>query len=271
MNFEKPIQSANAIIELKDIVAKLRSPKEGCPWDIEQTHLSLIPYLLEEAYEVADAIRHKNEENLKEELGDLLLQVVLHAQIAEEGQRFCLEDIAKSISQKLIRRHPHVFGNQKANNIEEVRKIWESIKIKEKKLDTPKQSISDDLKKRIRSQSAISGSMQISQTITKLGFESNNFECIWEKVNKQLIDLKETLETKKVTHAEEKLGDLLFTLITISNHNKINPEEALARSNKRFLERFSFIESTLAKEISKYSLKELREIWKISKESISQS
>ena len=178
MNVQKTIDSKQTFSKLTNIVSKLRSPIGGCPWDKEQTHHSLIPYLLEEAHEVADAIRNGTDDNLKEELGDLLLQIFLHAQIAQEEKRFCLEDIAETLNQKLIRRHPHVFSNTKVKDLEEIKKNWDSIKRNEKPIITSKSPVSDNLKNKIRSRSAITGAMEISKNVSKAGFEWKNLESV---------------------------------------------------------------------------------------------
>ena len=156
---------SDALKRLIDVVAQLRNPTTGCPWDLEQTHTSLVPYVLEEAHEVADAIRHGDDEDLKEELGDLLLQVVLHAQIAGEAQRFDLDAIATGISDKLIRRHPHVFGDAKAKSSEDVRRSWEAIKMEEQAatLNSTTSPLSDRLRSKVRGLPALAGAMTISK------------------------------------------------------------------------------------------------------------
>ena len=262
---EAPLE---AIVELMDVVAKLRTPQGGCPWDLDQNHRSLIPYVLEEAHEVVDAIRNQDDENLKEELGDLLLQIVLHAQIAQEGNRFCFEDIAKEINNKLIRRHPHVFGSESLKNSDEANKSWESIKMKEKPISPSKSPLTDHLRRKLRSQSAIAGAMEISKKTASAGFEWQTIEDIWKKVDEELKELKQALEKKDLSNAEEELGDVIFTLINIGRWCKLSPEEGLAGCNQRFLDRFSYVESTLEDDISKYSLNELSAAWKIAKRTV---
>ena len=181
--------------QLIEVVTKLRSPDGGCPWDREQTHASLVPYVLEEAHEVADAIRHGDDAHLKEELGDLLLQVLLHAQIAAEEQRFDLDAVAQGLTTKLIRRHPHVFGDAEACDSEAVRSIWEEIKAKERS-DTgaPTQSpLSDRLLSKIRGMPALAGAMTISKKAAKAGFEWDDMAGVWAKVHEELDELKEAV------------------------------------------------------------------------------
>ena len=158
--------------QLIDVVARLRDPDEGCPWDLEQTHASLVPYVLEEAHEVADAIRHGDEAHLKEELGDLLLQVVLHAQIAQEENHFDLSNVADGISEKLIRRHPHVFSDAVASDTAAVKETWEAIKAGERGEQPPSTSpLSDALAVKVRGMPALAGAMTISKKAAKAGFE----------------------------------------------------------------------------------------------------
>ena len=162
MKCEKASKTAKAINNLVNIVEQLRDPINGCPWDIEQTHTSLISFVLEEAHEVTHAIRAKNATNLKEELGDLLLQIILHAQIAKEKESFDLLDIAEGITTKLIRRHPHIFQEKEKLSIDEVKLQWEKIKLKENTLTTSNSPVSDQLKTKMQSQSAINGAIHIS-------------------------------------------------------------------------------------------------------------
>ncbi len=254
-----------AIRELITIVAALRSPVGGCPWDLAQTHNSLIPYLLEEANEVADAIRNGDDDNLKEELGDLLLQIVLHTQIAEDENRFCLKEVAESINQKLIRRHPHVFGNENLETINEVKKSWELIKRAEKPFLQSKSPISDGLKRKVRSQTPIYGAMEISKKTANKGFKWENVESIWDKVDEELRELKEALNKKDFSNAQEELGDIIFTLINIAHWFDLNPEEGLNGTNQRFLDRFSYFESNLEGNFSKHSSNDLFKLWKTAK------
>ena len=195
-------QTLDALAELIAVVARLRDPEGGCPWDLEQTHASLVPYVLEEAHEVADAIRHGDDRHLAEELGDLLLQVVLHAQIAAEEQRFDLESITRGISAKLIRRHPHVFADGEAADSDAVRASWEAIKAAEKAVQAEQTSsessaaspstspLSDRLAGKVRGQPALAGAMTISKKAAAAGFEWDDMAGVWEKVHEELDELK---------------------------------------------------------------------------------
>lgn len=261
----------DALQELIAVVAKLRDPDGGCPWDLEQTHQSLVPYVLEEAHEVADAIRHGDDAHLKEELGDLLLQVVLHAQIAQEEQRFDLEAIAQGISEKLIRRHPHVFGDAIAEDSAAVKDTWEAIKASEKGEAPPSASpLSDRLAGKVRGQGALAGAMTISKKAAKAGFEWDDMNGVWEKVHEELDELKEAVASGDKRHAQEELGDVLFTLVNVARWCGIEPEEGLAGTNRRFLDRFSRVEAALGGDLQGRSIRELEGLWQQAKAQIRQ-
>ena len=259
-----------AIQRLIDVVAQLRDPATGCPWDLEQTHASLLPYVLEEAHEVADAIRQGSDVDLKEELGDLLLQVVLHAQIAREQQRFDLDAIADGIRDKLIRRHPHVFGDAVASTSDEVRRSWEAIKLQEQAeaLAGSSSPLSDRLRTKVRGLPALAGAMTISKKAAKAGFEWDDMAGVWEKVHEELDELKEAVANGDKGHAQEELGDLLFTLVNVARWCSIEPEKGLAGTNQRFLDRFSRVEAALEGDLQGRSINELEALWKQAKAAI---
>lgn len=262
--------STEALEQLIDVVARLRDPNDGCPWDLEQSHQSLIPYVLEEAHEVADAIRYGDDNHLKEELGDLLLQVLLHAQIGSEEQRFDLTDVADAIRTKLIRRHPHVFGNEDAKDSASVRRNWEQIKAAEQAnaRRNSRSPLSDRLALKIRSSPALAGAMCISKQAAKAGFEWENFAGVWDKVNEELDELKEAVASGDTTHAQEELGDVLFTLVNVARWIGIDPEEGLAGTNQRFLDRFSRVEAALSGNLQGRNIDELEQLWKQAKADI---
>jgi len=261
---------SDAIQRLIDVVAQLRDPATGCPWDLKQTHESLVPYVLEEAHEVADAIRHGDDNHLREELGDLLLQVVLHAQIAREEQRFDLDAIADGIRDKLIHRHPHVFGDAEAGSIDEVRRSWDAIKLEEQAeaLAGSSSPLSNRLKTKVRGLPALAGAMTISKKAAKAGFEWDDMAGVWKKVHEELDELKEALASGNRDHAQEELGDLLFTLVNVARWCQIEPEEGLAGTNQRFLDRFSRVESALSGDLQGRSIHELEALWRQAKASI---
>ena len=267
--------TSEALQELIEVVGRLRHPEEGCPWDLEQTHASLVPYVLEEAHEVADAIRHGDDDHLREELGDLLLQVVLHAQIAHEEQRFDLAQVARGISAKLIRRHPHVFANPEANNSgakdsEAVRQSWEAIKAAERAnaLVESNSPLTDQLAQKARGLPALAGAMTISKKAAKAGFEWDDMAGVWHKVHEELDELKEAVANEDKAHAQEELGDVLFTLVNVARWCGIDPEEGLAGTNRRFLNRFSRVEAALEGNLQGKSIAELETLWQQAKAQI---
>lgn len=258
--------------QLESVVARLRDPVSGCPWDLEQTHASLVPYVLEEAHEVADAIRHGDDRHLKEELGDLLLQVVLHARIGEEEQRFDLDAIATAISEKLIRRHPHVFGQATADSSEALRATWEAIKAAERAEraggEASSSPLSDQLAGKVRGQPALAGAMTISRKAAKAGFEWEDLTGVWDKVHEELDELKEAVASGDSGHAQEELGDVLFTLVNVARWCGLDPEAGLAGTNQRFLDRFSRVESALGGDLQGRSIQELEQLWQQAKAAI---
>ena len=265
-------QHQDPLRRLENLVARLRDPAEGCPWDLEQTHQSLTPYVLEEAHEVADAIRHGDDQHLKEELGDLLLQVVLHARIAEEDKRFDLNAVAAGISEKLIRRHPHVFADAEARDSEAVRISWEAIKAQERAgaraAAVSASPLSDQLASKVRGQPAVSAAMTISRKAAKAGFEWEDIAGVWSKVNEELEELKDAICSGDKAHAQEELGDVLFTLVNVARWCEISPEEGLAGTNQRFLDRFSRVEAALEGDLQGQSIETLEGLWQQAKQAI---
>lgn len=294
---QPPDASLPALSELIAVVAQLRDPEAGCPWDLAQSHASLVPYVLEEAHEVADAIRHGDDDHLAEELGDLLLQVLLHAQIASEEGRFDLESISRRLSAKLIRRHPHVFKEQgeagahrgRSGDPTAVTETWEAIKAQEQAERSaqaaagaittraadaapPASPLSARLAGKVRGQPALAGAMTISRKAAAAGFEWDTIEGVWEKVHEELEELKEAVAEARCsgdhTHAEEELGDVLFTLVNVARWCGLDPEAGLAGTNRRFLDRFSRVEAALGGDISGRSIRELEGLWQQAKAEI---
>jgi len=291
------------LAELIAIVERLRDPVSGCPWDLEQTHESLIPYVLEEAHEVADAIRQGESDPLCEELGDLLLQVVLHARIAQEAGRFDLAAIARAINAKMVRRHPHVFGPDGTANPDQrpdrpadaaaVRVRWEAIKLAEKQAaaaanpaasnpaaastaaaaggagtPTSASPLSDQLAGKLRGQSALAGAMTISRRAAAAGFEWDDLAGVWAKVDEELDELRQALAQGDPTHAQSELGDVLFTLVNLARWSNLDPEAGLAGTNRRFLDRFSRVEAALGGVLGGRPLAELETHWRQAKDQI---
>lgn len=247
--------------ELIDVVAKLRAP-DGCPWDREQTHTSLRPNMLEEAYEAIDAIDENDMAHLREELGDVLLQVLLHSQIASESNEFTLDDVAKELKEKLIHRHPHVFGTAKINNADDVLKTWDKLKSEEK---TERKSAMDGLS---RSQAALISAQKISKRAVKTGFEWPNEESLYDCVMSEIEEFKEAEIEKDKNHMEEEMGDILFAIVNLARWNKIDAEQALLKANKKFEKRFRKMEDLATKPLNDYSFEEFDNLWKQAKKSL---
>lgn len=248
------------INDLKKTMIFLRGA-EGCPWDRKQTHMSIRECVIEEAYEVVEAIENDDIENMVEELGDLLLQVVFHSQIADEEGYFNFEDVTKQICEKLIRRHPHVFKDKVANNIDEALESWEEIKNLEKQV----KSYTDKLQKIPRAMSPLSRGYKIQKVAAEIGFDWPDISGAIEKVNEELQELMEAYESMEMDKVEEELGDLFFSLINFSRFLKINPDIALSRTNTKFIKRFGFIEENAEKDLKQMTLEEMDLLWEKSK------
>jgi len=258
MNFE------NEFEKLLYVMEKLRGP-DGCPWDKKQDLYSLKPYIIEEAYEVVEALEKENMDLLKEELGDLLLQVIFQAQIGKERKLFDIDDIIKGIVAKLIRRHPHVFGEKKVKSVQEVNKTWEEIKQKERIINKEGSILSDISK----IQPSLNQAYEVQQKAAEVGFDWNEIEEVIAKIEEELEELKEVIDDEDTDKIEDEMGDLLFAAVNLSRFKSINPEIALLRTINKFKKRFQYIETSLNKhnkDINKMSLKELDKFWEEAKE-----
>lgn len=244
--------------ELISVIAKLRAP-DGCPWDREQTHQTLRPNMLEEAYEAVDAIDENDMAHLKEELGDVLLQVLLHSQIASEHGDFNIEDVAKELKDKLIHRHPHVFGEVKVRNAQEVKKNWDILKAEEK---TERKSIMDGIS---RSQAALMSAQKISKRAVKVGFEWPDEESLYDCFYSEIEEFKQAKKEQNKEHMEEEFGDILFAAVNLARWNKIDAEQALLKANKKFEKRFRKMEELATKPLEEYSFQEYDNLWKQAK------
>src|SRR5574344_1536082 len=247
--------------ELIEVIKRLRAPN-GCPWDREQTHYSLRPNMLEEAYEAVDAIDDNDIKHLREELGDVLLQVLLHSQIADDEGDFNLDDVAKELNEKLIHRHPHVFGDVKVKNQQEILENWDKLKQEEK---THRKSMMDGISK---SQSALMSAQKISKRAVKVGFEWDKSETLWDCVNSELEEFREAVEEKDKTHMEEEMGDIFFSIVNLARWNKLDAEQCLLKANKKFMKRFRKMEELALKPLSEYSFEEFDKLWKDAKREI---
>ena len=247
--------------ELIDVIAKLRAP-DGCKWDREQTHMSLRPNMLEEAYEAVDAIDNDDMKHLKEELGDVLLQVVLHSQIAAEEGAFTIEDVAKGIKDKLIHRHPHVFGDVKVSSTQDILDNWERLKAEEKK---HRKSAMDGISK---AQSALMSAQKISKKAVKTGFEWPSEESLYECIHSEYKEFQEAVKEQNKEHMEEEFGDILFATVNLARWNKIDAEQALLKANKKFMARFRKMEELAVKPLEDYSFEEFDQLWKSAKKQV---
>lgn len=254
-----------ALQELIEVVAKLRDPDGGCPWDLAQTPQTLKQYVIEEAYEVVDAIKSEDKNHIAEELGDLLLQVVLQAQIFQEYGDFSLKEVAQGISQKLIRRHPHVFGDVSVRNVDEVHQNWEQIKAAEKGEVPNNHQLSHKLSGYTRKLPPLTATMKISQKAAAAGFEWENINGVWEKFHEELQEFEQALAEETPARQEAELGDLLFTIVQIARWKNLDPSEALQGTNQRFIRRLKIMESVADRPLSDYSLSELETLWQKAK------
>ncbi len=268
---QKHSDTLAAIQELIEVVAKLRSPDGGCPWDLAQTPESLTPYVIEEAYEVVDAIKNGDKEAIAEELGDLLLQVVLQAQIASESGQFSLKEISQGISQKLIRRHPHVFGDVSVQSVDEVRQNWEQIKAAEKGESSPEtQKLSTKLSRYGRTLPPLTAAMKISQKAAAVGFEWENIDGVWDKFHEELAEFQQAVAQETPARQQAELGDILFALIQLARWHHLDPSAALQGTNQRFVQRLEKMEAVVDRPLSDYSLDELEKLWQQAKIKLAQ-
>ncbi len=284
---------STALQGLVAIVAQLRDPQRGCPWDLAQTPQSLIPYILEEAYETVDALERGQIPEITEELGDLLLQVVLQAQIAQDLGQFTLADVAQGISEKLIRRHPHVFGDRTTpptttNNpptIATVATRWDEIK-RQERLDrglSPVASLSEKLSKYNQTHPPLTAALKISIAASAAGFEWDCVEDVWGKFEEELGELKEAIADgpEHQAHQQAELGDLLFTIVNLARWYGLDPQAALRGSNQRFVQRFERVENAVqalgdpskpgSRSMQDYSVAELEALWQAAKQALAQS
>ncbi len=281
-NCPSPPSPENPAFNLVDIMATLRGP-QGCPWDREQTTESLKPYLLEEVYEVLEAIDAKDPASLKEELGDLLLQILFHSQIALENGHFSYREVEEALGNKLIRRHPHVFKQEDGSapaNSREVLQQWEQLKQQEK---TSQKTTSSILSSIPKTSPALLKALQVQKRASRVGFDWKTIEPVLQKFKEELDELyAATADTAKAHHSpqeifssdkldpaiEEELGDALFSLVNISRFLRINPEEALRKSTNKFISRFQYVESQAivqGKQVNDFPLKILEQWWKEAK------
>ena len=247
--------------ELITIVKRLKAP-DGCPWDREQTNASLLPYFLEEAYEVIESVDNENWFELKEELGDILLHVIFQAVLAEENGHFNINDSLDNVNEKLVRRHPHVFGDAKADKAFHAKQNWEAEKHKEKNRKSRLDGVPKTLPALIRAQ-------RLQQKASYAGFDWDKVEQVWDKIHEEILELKEAQSNNTKEHIAEEIGDVLFSIVNLARFLDIPAEDALRRTNKKFTDRFSQVEAELKKRgkmVEDSSLEEMDAIWNEAKQ-----
>ena len=246
--------------ELVQIMARLRG-ENGCPWDREQTHASIKPYLLEETYEVLESIDENDPAKLEEELGDLALQVVFHAQMADEVGLFTIADVLRGINEKLRRRHPHIFGDVKADTAQEVLFNWEQIKKVEREKAQGRASLLDGVPRELP---ALLRAHRLQEKASRVGFDWNEARQVFQKVEEELAELRAAMESEQPDRMEAELGDLLFSLVNLGRFIAVNPEDALRKTIARFIDRFQYIEEELARRGTapgQVTLEEMDALW----------
>jgi MazG family protein len=254
--------------ELAAVMERLRAPG-GCPWDHEQTYASLAQYLLEEAYETFDAIQHADKTGdtteLKEELGDLLLQVVFHSTIGKERGDFNIDEVCEGVTQKLVLRHPHVFGDAKLARAQDVLDNWDKLKADERaasgKKDKTGESILDDVPVHFP---GLLEALKVTKKAAKVGFDWRNADEVFAKIEEEIAELRAAQTENDIDHVEDEIGDLLFAVVNLARKLDVEPETALKRTNRKFRERFKYIEDqlkTLDRKIEDSTLEEMDALW----------
>jgi ATP diphosphatase len=269
----KPSRDISGLIE---IMAALRHPETGCPWDVKQDFASIKPYTIEEAYEVADAIERNDPDDLCDELGDLLLQVVFHARMAEEQQLFSFEDVVEAITRKMIRRHPHVFERPGADTADEVKAQWADIKAEEKReraerrrarglaeSETPGQLTTVP-----RALPALMEALKLQQAASRVGFDWGAAGPVLDKIEEEIAELRAEIASGEIDRAAGELGDVIFAVANLARHLKADPEDALRTTNTKFRSRFAYVEAGLAKlgkTPEEATLEEMEALWQAAK------
>lgn len=250
-------------VDFQKLVTIMEELREKCPWDKKQTLTSLKPMTIEETYELGDALDAQNWKDIKEELGDLLLHIVFYSKIAAENNEFTIKDVIKGICEKLIIRHPHVYGNISVKDDEEVKKNWEQIKLKEGKT-----SILSGIPKTMP---ALAKATRIQEKVKQVGFEWDEVESVWEKISEETNELKQAIQINNIKDVEEEFGDVLFSWVNLARFLNIDAESALERTNKKFIQRFKLLENIAAEkdlQLANLTLAEMDELWNIAKKQI---
>ena len=255
------------ISKLRDVMRKLRDPDEGCPWDLAQDFGSVWPYTVEEAYEVADAIERNNMDDLRDELGDLLFQVVFHAQMAEESGFFDLDDVAGSITDKMLRRHPHIFGTQEERTKGQTDGSWEQIKEDERSGSEDSSALAGVAK----ALPALKRAEKLGKRASRVGFDWPDRLGVREKIQEELDELSEAVGSREFEQIEEEFGDVLFAIVNLARHLDIDPEKALTKANYKFERRFRDMEANIeesGKRLKDHKLETLDKYWRAAKKRV---
>ena len=273
------MQPSRDIARLIEIMAALRAPETGCPWDVEQDFQTIAPYTIEEAYEVADAIQRGDFDDLREELGDLLLQVVYHAQMAEEIGEFGFPDVVEAITKKMIRRHPHVFGDEKARSAGMAKGMWEKIKAEEK-AEKREARIARGLDPEDHGKGfldsvpvalpALTRALKLQEKAARVGFDWSEAAPILDKIEEEIGELREALATGDAAPIKDEFGDMLFAVVNLGRHLKLDSEAALSGTNEKFRSRFHYVEQALAasgSSLEKATLDDMEALWQQAKAS----
>ena len=265
------ISDLETINSFKNLISNIKALKDktwGCPWQKIQSHISLIPFLYEESNEFIDAIYEKNADNMCEELGDLLLQVMLHAEIGYEEKEFTLNDVIKNLNKKIINRHPYIFNKKEKVSLKKSQQIWVNIKNLEKEAPHMKSSISRNLNLKIKNLPPTVGTGKITNVVKEHGFKWESTDEIFKKLEEEIDELKEAIKSKNDSEIKNEFGDIYFTLLNLSNFLKINPESALQKTNIKFLDRFSIVEEHAGDNIKKQTPKDFQRLWQIAKQKL---
>ncbi len=259
------------INSFKNLISNIKALKDktwGCPWQKIQSHISLIPFLYEESNEFIDAIYEENADTMCEELGDLLLQVMLHAEIGYEEKEFTLNDVIKNLNKKIINRHPYIFNKKEKVSLKKSQQIWVNIKNLEKEAPHMKSSISRNLNLKIKNLPPTVGTGKITNVVKEHGFKWESTDEIFKKLEEEINELKEAIKSKNDSEIKNEFGDIYFTLLNLSNFLKINPESALQKTNMKFLDRFSIVEEHAGDNIKKQTPKDFQRLWQIAKQNL---
>ncbi len=262
------LETINSFKILISNIKALKDETWGCPWQKIQSHISLIPFLHEESNEFIDAIYEKNADNICEELGDLLLQVMLHAEIGYEEKEFELNDVIKNLNKKIINRHPYIFNKKEKVSLKKSQQIWRNIKNLEKQAPHMKSTISRNLNLKIKNLPPTIGTDKITNVVKEYGFKWESTDEIFKKLEEEIKELKEAIKCKSDSDIKNEFGDIYFTLLNLSNFLKINPESALQKTNIKFVDRFSIIEEHAGDNIKKQTPKDFKRLWQIAKQKL---